>query len=288
MCVCALCHQRKNNAAHHRYMPTGKITKHDNDKTSLDNGGSCHMARGTGYHPAMRSITQSNICRKVYSNYTHTVVRCKNVDGTFYDLDMKKELSKAPDWMVRAMKTEKRQKCNTCSAYAPKWKTEFTNQPLPQGPEVSYGIPFRWSAARLLAADMRAMVCGSRLPNATCDSLLLKLGEWTPENFATKYFSEALPDLVAQDIRPPPLSGYPASILKAIRDATASVEGGDNAEDMFLWSGRDAPGWVACTQSNNTCYGTISKANWYDRERRGATCNRVFAEQVLTIHDCIE
>jgi hypothetical protein len=30
---------------------------------------------------------------------------------------------------------------------------------MPHGPEVSYGIPFRWSASRLLASDMRSVLC---------------------------------------------------------------------------------------------------------------------------------
>lgn len=40
-------------------------------------------------------------------------------------------------------------------------------------------------------------------------------------------------------------------------------------------------GWVACTQYNNTCHGTISKAEWYNREKRGEACNGIFAEQVF-------
>ena len=95
-------------------------------------------------HPTItRTITQSNVCRKVHANYTHVVARCKYPNATTYDLEMKKEMSKAPDWMVKTMKRERRQKCSSSCSPPPAWKTEFSNQPLPQGPEVSYGIPFR-------------------------------------------------------------------------------------------------------------------------------------------------
>jgi hypothetical protein len=39
-------------------------------------------------------------------------------------------------------------------------------------------------------------------------------------------------------------------------------------------------GWVACTQSNSTCHGKISKKQWYNRSARGRLCNDAFAEQV--------
>ena len=194
-------------------------------------------------------------------------------------------MSAAPDWMVEAMRKERRQKCSTSCSAPPKWKTEFSNQELPHGPEVSYGIPFRWSAARLLAADMRAMVCGSRHNRSLqeCDEALLNTAEWTPQNFAKKYFSEATSDLLSETMRTTTSDNdnEKQSILQAILDATSS-EAEEEAEEMFLWAGKDAPGWVACTQYNNTCHGKISKRDWYDREKRGATCNAVFAEQVLT------
>jgi hypothetical protein len=46
---------------------------------------------------------------------------------------------------------------------------------------------------------------------------------------------------------------------------------------MIFW---ENTGWVACTQSNSTCHGRISKEEWYDRTSRGRKCNGIFAEQV--------
>ena len=95
------------------------------------------------------------------------------------------------------------------------------------------------------------------------------------ENFAKKYFSNGLRDLVKGG------GAHVPSLLEAIRNASASLEGGDDAENLLLWDGKDAPDWVACTQYNNTCYGSISKSDWYNRETRGTMCNKVFAEQVI-------
>ena len=94
--------------------------------------------------------------------------------------------------MVQKLKKEKRQKCNTCSA-PPKFKTESGNFDMPAGPEVSYGIPFRWSASRLLAADVKEMICGSRHNNTEgCHSLLNLTGAFSSrEAFAKAFFGSA-------------------------------------------------------------------------------------------------
>lgn len=56
----------------YRYMPAGRVTKPADGKTSIDPGGSCHMGR-----PAQipKAITNTQLCRKIYTNYTHIVAR---------------------------------------------------------------------------------------------------------------------------------------------------------------------------------------------------------------------
>lgn len=244
--MCHLLPLNWKTLSYFRYKPVGQIATPRDARTTLDEGGNCHMGRGTELHPTIvKTVFQSNVCRKVHSNFTYTVVRCKHPNGTAYDLEMKKEMSKAPDWMVAAMKSERRQRCKADCSAPPKWKTEFSNKELPQGPEVSYGIPFRWSAARLLAADMRAMVCGSRHNQSDECNALIASQHWTPEIFATKYFSEEMPDLVSPQLLRMSSSwgqNQTSSILQAIRDAAASFVAGDDAEDMYLWSGKEAPG----------------------------------------------
>ena len=233
-------------------------------------GGNCHMGRAAAFSEEMSSVSSMSRCKKIYSNYTHVVARCLGATrNTYVDYEMKKEKSAAPDNMVEVMRTQRRQKCNTCSK-PPIWKAEFNNEPLPHGPEVSYGIPFRWSAGRLLAADMRAAVCGSR-HNTTkeCDKLL-NLDKWTPEQFMQRYMTGTMPELVAEGLRDQSF----LSVADAIANASGTMTDAD--EEEFLWTGA---GWVACSQYNTTCYGGVKKSEWYNRETRGASCNRVFAEE---------
>jgi hypothetical protein len=84
---------------------------------------------------------------------------------------LNKTLAKSPDWAVDRMR-QKRQTCDTCPL-APTWTDQSGTTPLPKGAEVSYGIPFRWSAARLLAGDLKSLLCGTHHSNeAACRSLI--------------------------------------------------------------------------------------------------------------------
>ena len=180
--------------------------------------------------------------------------------------------------IIMFLEQERRQRCNTCSA-PPAWKMEAgDNNNMPHGPEASYGIPFRWSASRLLAADMRAMVCGSRHNQSTECNRLLNLPEWTSSKFAQRYMTGTMPALLSEELRAF-AEGGASSVGEGIRNYTRSTLEQD--EDYFLWSGQQ---WVACNQLNNTCYGSISKSQWYNRATRGATCNDVFKQQVLPLH----
>lgn len=155
--------------------------------------------------------------------------------------------------MVEKLRSEKRQKCNTCSA-PPVWKTESGSSDLPHGPEVSYGIPFRWSASRLLAADVREMVCGSRHNNSKeCNMLLnLKGGFSSRESFAKGFFG---PDKLSQSFFSATSSSADENwlnIKEAMLNFSRTLEDGLD-EELFLWGGKEAPGWVACTQASSFC-----------------------------------
>jgi hypothetical protein len=150
----------------YRYMPSGRVyvPPLQSTRTSLSEGGACHMGRAAKFPPGQRGATpessvQTKTCRKIHSNHTHVVARCfsysaaatGSVGGAGYvDIEMVREMSAAPDWMVQHMRKE-RTRCNAqeCdAASAPRWKLEGMTGDMPKGPEVSYGIPFRWSAAR--------------------------------------------------------------------------------------------------------------------------------------------
>ena len=141
-------------------MPVGKISKSADGKTSHSEGGACHMGRAAQFPrnqgAAAQPVVRTELCRRIYTNHTHVVARCFASTGslTFVDYELKREMSSAPDWMVDHMKVE-RTRCNAqeCSAAShasnpSSWKLEGDERNLPHGPEVSYGIPFRWSTSR--------------------------------------------------------------------------------------------------------------------------------------------
>ena len=264
----------------YRYRPIGAVRKPEDGRTTLDEGGSCHMGRATVLNKGdIPSVVSTQVCRRIHSNYTHIVVRCTGDQNTYTDYELGKEKSKAPDWMVANLK-QSRQKCDSCSK-VPKWKTESGDFDLPQGPEVSYGIPFRWSASRLLAADFRSMVCGGTRHNQSteCDNLLnVREGLWKGrEAFAEGFFgSNMSKKLLSSNLG---TSGDVMSIKDSMLNFSRMLDASLD-ENLFLWGGSEAPGWVACSQTNSTCHGKMSKKQWYDRATRADTCRSVFAQQV--------
>ncbi len=312
------------------YQPVGSITKPPDGKTSLSPGGACHMGRAARLPTSNVTITSMSLCRKIYTNHTHIVARCFESTGSIHyrDIEMEREMSAAPDWMVRHMKRQ-RQRCTSqqCDAIpsASAWKTQDSQTTsLPHGPEVSYGIPFRWSASRLLTADMRSILCssnstadgplhfnsstasssslfqqGRRYHNDTpeCDALL-NLPAWTVDQFIWSYTDDTFHTLLAASSGLVDGSSIPPSLLQAHEQmmattAAAASTAAENTpflprpnEDDLLWDGPNAPAWVACNQNNRTCYGKISKQRFYaGRDSSGTTATNHHHERAETCVD---
>lgn len=257
----------------YRYSPNGTITPIAS--TSLDEGGVCHM----GPAPVLpadlnREKIYTTRCRTIGKNVSFVTLRCDNMlqPGFTEDLYLPRERSQTPAWMVDHMKTM-RQRCNTCSAL-PKWKQEndrITNpNDMPAGAEVSFGIPFRWSASRLLAAEVREILCGlrhsSHYENCTA---LQELDHWQQSSFL-KFFAGT--DAAQLFTGGGGFGAVPPSVLQHTL-ANAPVD------ENLLWDGPDA-GWVACNTDNNTCLGTISKDDWYDASKRGEVCKNEYTRVV--------
>lgn len=213
----------------YRYRPVGKVhAPADSSKTSLSQGGSCHMGRAVHVPPPVSTAT-TQICRKIHTNFTHVVVRCAGAQNTYTDYELPKEKSAAPDWMVERLRTEKRQKCDVCSA-VPVWRTEDGMQDLPHGPEVSYGIPFRWSASRLLAAELKDVICmGGRHNNTDQCNSLLNLS--SPDAFSEAFFGSGF--FTSSSSHP--------NLLDAMDNFSATLQSALD-EDLFLWGGTETPG----------------------------------------------
>lgn len=138
---------------------------------------------------------------------------------------------------------------------------------------MSYGQPFRWSSARVLAADVKAAICGGGAHNNTPECrALLDVDEWTLDRFLADFVASPL-SLLHGDVS----TGTPVSTLPGVVDRLAL---GTNASAIegLLWDGPDAA-WVACSQWNASCYGGIPKDVWHSPARGGA-CVDAFQAQV--------
>jgi hypothetical protein len=218
----------------YKYVATGTIYKPSTQRTTIDEGGSCHMGPAAAIPTNMNTLIDTRECRTIYKNHSHVVARCALSLGQTEDIEMERERSKAPTWMTDHLK-EVRQKCDTCSG-TPVWKTEKSDEELPSGPEVSYGIPFRWSAARLLAADIQKVLCGTIASAGAACTELLNIDAWDLDNFIGNFM------------------GTSSNLFKGnttfetnILDHTRFTDG--RPDESLLWNGEHA-GWVACNQVN--------------------------------------
>ena len=90
----------------YRYRPVGRVAKPADGRTSLSEGGACHMGRAARMPRNRQAMVDTQLCRKIYTNHTHVVARCFFSTGSagFRDYEMERELSAAPDWTVEHMK----------------------------------------------------------------------------------------------------------------------------------------------------------------------------------------
>jgi hypothetical protein len=153
----------------YRYKPASGIQK--DPGSTIDPGGVCHTGRAATLNNGATARLTTTRCVKQSESDSSVDVSCE--DGT--TLTLSKERSTPLDTMVSAVASS-RKRCNTCSA-----TPTFTNQKRQSiRAESSFGIPFRFSASRAAAYDLREMVCGSN--TAKCDSLINQQA-WTSANF---------------------------------------------------------------------------------------------------------
>ena len=152
---------------------------------------------------------------------------------------------------------------------------------------------------RLLASDMRSVLCSAlddskqtrshHNDSASCDALL-NMASWTMDKFLKAYSDSTFAELLSPSLRARLAQQNLSASLLELNRHMMGLETGTSPdlqdvlqrpdEDYLLWSGPDAPAWVACNQRNNTCYGKISKSQWYSsRENRAKVCTDAFSEQ---------
>lgn len=210
-------------------------------------------------------------CHTTYKNVTHVVAYCSSPNGiiTEREIVMSRERSKAPQWILDNLNTLRR-RCDTCSApptYVVSNLEDSGEIFTSVAPETSYGIPFRWSASRMLAADLKSLLCGSHHnTTAACESLV-NTPEWEIQKFINHFFDDA------EKLTDPPI--YP-SLLSPTNAAT--LQSWNRPDETTLWNGADT-GWVACNVWNNTCYKGIAKSDWYGPYRT-QVCMDTFQQAV--------
>ena len=136
----------------YRYVPKGGVSK--SGATTLDPGGVCHTGRAAQAPPAVQAKFTTTRCVKQGETDLAITVSCE--DGTA--LTLNKEQSNPLDAMVTGIQTA-RASCSQCSP--PPTFASPNGSSIP--PESSFGIPFRFSAERAAANDLKALLGGQLL-----------------------------------------------------------------------------------------------------------------------------
>ena len=180
----------------YRYMNSKKYTK--STYSTLQDGGACHMGRPVQWSDRIEHCT---LLEKRSDSF---ILKCGTETVTL----------PRPASVFNSTPTL----CGECSS-APKYIVGNTEIPS----EVSYGQPWRWSAARLLARDLRFRLCG----NATlCD----EARNWSLTTFWPQMYSKV-------------------AHLFNLNAATPEA----------VWNSN----WMLCTGENaSNCQGTATKTEW--------------------------
>ena len=193
----------------YRYKNRQSVTP--SSKTTLDKGGVCHMGWPVvtaGPLAGCYILTDADtfMCPSFLQPKNVTRLRAKTIP--------------------ELLRSGSRPRLSDCS---PPPTYQFANGTRTE-PEVSYGLPRRWEAARMLANDLRRRLCGN---STTC----APASQWSLPTFWSSVY----------------MANFPP------------VQGG-NGQNQSLWQ----QPWVACNQSTNgtqTCDGTIPRSAWAAGDR---------------------
>lgn len=252
---------------------SGDVQDNPSGATTLSPGGVCHMGRASGGVPPGSGVVATT-CRSVHKNATHLRVRCDDdTSGALKDVLLERRSSAVPQELLSAMRGRRR-RCQGGCTPPPRFYDHTGANELPHGPEASYGLPFRWSAARLLAADVRAAACGEPVGvgnNPECQALM-DVPTWTLQGFLDALFQDP------QSLFLQPLGNASGAPL------VDEVAAGGRPDEDLLWDGPDAA-WVLCDPGRGRCYGKIPREEWMDPAQRMGACKRVMRENEEVLGD---
>jgi hypothetical protein len=208
-------------------------------KFTTDQGGVCHTGRAATLTPQASAKVSTTRCVKQSETEDSMNVTCE--DGS--SITLAKEKSTPLDAMVEAVKTT-RTKCSQCSPPP----TFVNSKGVNIQPESSFGIPFRFSASRMAAADLRRLVCDGMGGEQNC-SKVLRPAAWTANNFMQ-------------------------TLLTSPSDLFSGEPETSNTAPMQVASTWPDSDWVFCNTTEalkaGNCMGRIPEASW--RKDRFQTC----------------
>ena len=216
--------------------------------TTLDKGGVCHTGRAAVLTAEAKARMTTTRCVKKSEDDAGISVSCE--DGT--QMTLSKEKSSPLTDMVNAAKLS-RTKCDQCSP-----SPSFVNskgQAIPA--ESSFGIPFRFSASRAIAADLRKLLCKDFANETTC-AVKFNSDKWTSDLFLTTLISN-------------PASLFIGATAKSTQTKTTTPDP--------AWAST-ASNWVFCNSTDalksGKCKGAIPESAW--RADRFQSCYKTTRE----------
>lgn len=252
-------------AFQYRYVNVPNAVRTDpTGRTTLSSGGDCHTGRAT-YASNLDEVrmlqrTQDE-CQLIGKTAATRVVKCGDTPTP-----MPVKSSRTLDDMLR-IRSNTRQRCNTCS----KPPTFRRDDGSPRARNASsFGVPVRWSAARMLAQSLRRVVCEDAA-DEQCNGLLNEAAWSDAQRFMDAFFDDAerlfSPSSTANATEPPPVERV---------SARRSLRVEDEPDDGYLWTGRP---WVLCQGgADGECVGNISKAEWTNPKTRAQRCGAIISQ----------
>jgi hypothetical protein len=215
-------------------------------KFTTDQGGVCHTGRAATLTQQATAKVSTTRCVKKSETADSVDVTCE--DGS--SITLAKEKSSPLETMVQAVKTT-RMKCSQCSPPP----TFVNSKGVNIQPESSFGIPFRFSASRMAAADLRRLVCDGMGGEQNCTQVL-NTAAWSSNTFMHTLLTSPS-DLF--------LAGQPSSSQQTQTQTQTP------AQTTSTWPEGE---WVFCNTTEalkaGRCKGSIPEASW--RNDRFQSC----------------
>lgn len=165
------------------------------------------------------------------SDYPHCfTVRCEMLNSaTDQEFILQRKVSATPSVLLENIRKTRR-RCTgsqSCSPLPQYYDDEGVNK-RPKS-EVSYGVPFKWSASRLMASQIKKSACGGNHNSTSACETLLNLPEWEIDKFINNMFQTPLAlfngDRANGD-----------SVPSLLDETTAA----NRPDENLLWDGPDA------------------------------------------------